>query len=268
MKELQDFVNEVSAWAAQTFPASSHMALPKLHHLRKEVDELIYEMEHTGHAMEIFEAEMQDKKVREEFADCVILLLQAVDRYGMSMEDMLNEAKSKFRKAQSRKWGPPDEHGVIEHIRDIQIRPTEDGGLQVHFESNPEKTKSWIKEQFDNGAMSFITKEGTKLYGKTEGELKGVSIVGPEPGHDCDARPITNLYIPRSPEFFGVDSWEQLIEDGKPGFPEFPPPIPPAIQHEQTRVCASCGHELTLDCFETNEPRCILCDTPPPQQVQ
>jgi NTP pyrophosphatase (non-canonical NTP hydrolase) len=104
MKELQQFVDEHRVWALATFGKTPETA--PLHHLKKEVDELIDGIENRD----------QDNKI-EEYADCFILLLHAADKSGLSMENLLFYARNKFERNKMRKWGPVDDKGVSEHIR-------------------------------------------------------------------------------------------------------------------------------------------------------
>lgn len=54
----------------------------------------------------------------EEFADCLLLLLDANRRAGHSINELLTSAEFKVRKNLERKWGPPDPHGATFHIKD------------------------------------------------------------------------------------------------------------------------------------------------------
>jgi NTP pyrophosphatase (non-canonical NTP hydrolase) len=71
-------------------------------HLKKEVDEL---------------AESHDP---EEAADCLILLLHHAHKCGY---DLMIEAFKKFEINRQRRWGRPDEDGVVEHIREDPVGP-------------------------------------------------------------------------------------------------------------------------------------------------
>lgn len=52
-----------------------------------------------------------------EFADCFTLLFGAASSYGMSYNDILNCIEDKMIINKKRKWGKPDENGVVNHIK-------------------------------------------------------------------------------------------------------------------------------------------------------
>jgi len=79
-------------WSDKTFGARSQSGV--LHHLVKEVNEVINKPDDI-----------------EEYADCGLLLMDALRLSGFTMHD-------KYRKNKLRSWGKPDENGTVEHIRD------------------------------------------------------------------------------------------------------------------------------------------------------
>ena len=110
MNELQKMINEIGQWSELTF--SHQNSRSKLHHLQKEVAELI-------HAIGQESSEPNKKnEVNLEFADCFILLLDAARKEGLSATIILNAIIEKMEINKARKWGNPDENGVMEHIRD------------------------------------------------------------------------------------------------------------------------------------------------------
>lgn len=86
-------------FATETFNYQSPN--PAIHHLAKEVIELV-----------------EQPYDLEEYADCLLILLHALDLAGHSLPDLLKKAWEKHEKNKKRKWGKPDVNGVIEHIRD------------------------------------------------------------------------------------------------------------------------------------------------------
>ena len=90
---MKDFQLQVGEWATGIFK-QNNKAITE--HLRREVMELM---------------ESNDP---EEGGDCLLILLHHAYVNGY---DLLGEAKKKFAIVQTRKWGEPDEMGVIEHIR-------------------------------------------------------------------------------------------------------------------------------------------------------
>lgn len=85
-------------WSDETFGIRT--PLPSLHHLKKEVQEVIDE----PHDLE-------------EYADCFMLLIDSARIAGFSMVDILDAMWLKFEKNKNRQWGAPDENGTVEHIR-------------------------------------------------------------------------------------------------------------------------------------------------------
>lgn len=100
MTEFQRFQIEAHRWADSVFGElrPPHGAIA---HLRKEVGELT-------------ECPYDDM----EYADCLLLLLDAASNAGIGADDLLNTAWEKLALNQQRKWGEPDENGVVEHTRD------------------------------------------------------------------------------------------------------------------------------------------------------
>lgn len=93
----QDLQNDIGAFTDKTFGKSTPQA--KLHHLAEEVQELL--------------AEPEDHM---EWADCFILLLDAANKAGLSMDDVYEAIEAKMEINKSRTWGEPDENGVVKHV--------------------------------------------------------------------------------------------------------------------------------------------------------
>ena len=89
---------EIGEWANKIFGKHQTTA-GIINHLLKEFIEFV-ETEAPGEA-----------------ADCVLLLMQHAHEKGY---DLLEEARKKHEINVNRKWGKPDEHGVIEHIEENQ----------------------------------------------------------------------------------------------------------------------------------------------------
>lgn len=94
---------DISSWQKNTFPDAT--ANSKLCHLTEEVIEL----------KEAIAENHPDKRL--EFADCFLLLFGAAASDGMCYDDIINCIKEKFEIVQKRKWGKPDENGVVKHIK-------------------------------------------------------------------------------------------------------------------------------------------------------
>lgn len=87
---------EVGNWANRIF-SKGQTTTGIINHLIKEV------------------CELRDSDAPDEAADCLLLLFQHAHENGY---DLLGEAKKKHEINLKRKWGKPDEYGVIEHIHD------------------------------------------------------------------------------------------------------------------------------------------------------
>jgi NTP pyrophosphatase (non-canonical NTP hydrolase) len=111
-KELQILMNEIRTWSDATF-GDSRRTISILYHLIKEVPELI----------ESIEKEETVITTLFEFADCFMLLLDAASHHGYKADDILLAMSDKLEINKKRKWGNPDENGVIEHIRDSSENP-------------------------------------------------------------------------------------------------------------------------------------------------
>ena len=93
---LQD---AVGTWSDETFgddrPPNAIIA-----HLKKEAEELY-----------------QKPFALEEYADCLLLLLDAARVAGFSANVLAQAAFMKLRTNVLREWGEPDENGAVEHVR-------------------------------------------------------------------------------------------------------------------------------------------------------
>lgn len=96
--EIQHLQDEVARWSKETFGQRSPS--PIIAHLRKEVEELWKEPFST-----------------EEYADCLMLLLDAAERAGLTTDLIVKETFAKLEVNKQREWGEPDEHGAVDHIR-------------------------------------------------------------------------------------------------------------------------------------------------------
>lgn len=101
-KKLNELQRDVCAWADSVFGANRtpHGCIA---HLIKEVEEL--------------RASPYDA---EEYADCLMLLLNAANQAGMSGDALIIATRNKLETNKLRRWGPVDENGISEHIRKNQ----------------------------------------------------------------------------------------------------------------------------------------------------
>jgi len=88
---------EIGEWSEATFDDIG--PTPKLHHLKKEVEEVL-----------------QAPLDRVEYADCLILLLDAARKAGISADELLEVTYEKLQVNKRRLWGEPDENGVVHHV--------------------------------------------------------------------------------------------------------------------------------------------------------
>lgn len=104
----------VTHWQRETFPKAT--ALSMIAHLRQELDELVTAIE-------------MDTAVPHEFADCFMLLYGAADRAGLRHHNIVAAIDDKMAINRLRKWGEPDENGVVNHIKTALLEVPE--GVKV-----------------------------------------------------------------------------------------------------------------------------------------
>jgi len=114
-------MNEVGSWSDDTF-GSGQRSPAILHHLAKEIPELLdaigdYDLGCNDYRTSVSEMMERHRKMRFEFADAFMLLLDAARKRGFTAEDLIQVTRLKLEVNRRREWGKPDENGVIEHIR-------------------------------------------------------------------------------------------------------------------------------------------------------
>lgn len=90
--------NRMTDWAEKTFPQRTNHSI--LTHLRKELVEI--------------EANPDDL---EEWADAILLFMHGLRERNFNIAQLVEALEKKFEINKNRKWGTPDEHGVVEHER-------------------------------------------------------------------------------------------------------------------------------------------------------
>lgn len=93
---MQRMQIDIDLWQRKTFPGGTAMA--QYRHLCREVLELGKNIEDP-----------------EEMADCVILLMGIASKAGVDLQEAVDVKMEINRK---RRWGKPDQDGVVEHIEE------------------------------------------------------------------------------------------------------------------------------------------------------
>lgn len=94
----QQMQNDIGVFTDKTFGESTPQS--KAHHLAEEA------MEAAADPSDIIE-----------WADCTILLLDAVRKAGFTTDDLYAAVARKMEINKSRKWGDKDENGVVRHVK-------------------------------------------------------------------------------------------------------------------------------------------------------
>jgi hypothetical protein len=120
--EIQKIQDEIKKWSDETF-GKYRNGSPMINHLKREIDELINAMGdyHRGIYSNSVERgiELRNKKIdriKMELADCFILLFDSAAHEQININGIVNAIKEKLEINKKRKWGRPDENGIIEHI--------------------------------------------------------------------------------------------------------------------------------------------------------
>jgi len=106
MDRIQKLQRDIKQWSDDTF-GLGRTGRPIAHHLKKEIDEVIDAIDNSGY-----------NRVKFEIADCFILLLDVASHEGISVGEILDASEEKMEINKKRKWGEPDENGVVEHIEE------------------------------------------------------------------------------------------------------------------------------------------------------
>ena len=121
MNKIQTLRNDISEWSNATFGEGQRNPAI-VHHLKKEVDELIEALNKTNafgydNSIGVGEFKRKCEKTEMEFADCFMLLLDSAHHFDLTAENLINLTRKKLDINKSRKWGKPDKNGVVEHIK-------------------------------------------------------------------------------------------------------------------------------------------------------
>lgn len=100
----EQLFNEVTKWQDETFPNAN--SLSKLAHLKEEILELEKELQ-SGEDL---------GDIGLEFADCFLLLFGCASAAGINYLGICQLIEYKMEINKTRKWGEPDENGVVKHL--------------------------------------------------------------------------------------------------------------------------------------------------------
>lgn len=126
--ELDDLARDQAEWSQATFGTDAERGpVGALRHLAKEAketEEAVRSLQNNRAASWANETakakfiEVREKEVREEFADCLLLLLDASRRARISPLELIRAAAAKMVKNKSRQWSKPTTDEPVEHVRD------------------------------------------------------------------------------------------------------------------------------------------------------
>ena len=118
-KELQEIMDKIVTWSNETF-GYQQRTVSVVSHLEEEVKELkesvftyINYLENHPYNPRTIEARIE---VRQELADCLILILDVASKCNTSAEQLIEAVEKKHQINTQRKWGKPKVNGVVNHI--------------------------------------------------------------------------------------------------------------------------------------------------------
>ena len=124
LERIQTLQNDIKKWSDETF-GKYRSASPMAYHLKKEVDELIgalerlYEGTYTNSditAVGVQELMKKNERILYELADCLTLVMDCASHVQIDMQSLISASEKKLEINKKRKWGVPDENGVVEYI--------------------------------------------------------------------------------------------------------------------------------------------------------
>jgi NTP pyrophosphatase (non-canonical NTP hydrolase) len=99
-----DFQQEVRGWADETFPGETNESL--IRHIREEFEDELVPAVQGG----------ADHDLAEELADVTLMIMGIAHRNNIHLQEAM---RLKFEKLKKRRWGEPDEFGVVHHIKEV-----------------------------------------------------------------------------------------------------------------------------------------------------
>lgn len=119
---LLALAKDQGAWSQSTFGTDQERGpIGALKHLEKEAKEAAdaYRSFLDGYRMDdTCAANSAELEFREELADCLLLILDASRRSGLSPMDLVHAAEKKMKVNRKRRWGPPAGDTPVEHVKD------------------------------------------------------------------------------------------------------------------------------------------------------
>jgi len=122
-QRIQNLQDDIKKWSDGAF-GMHRTAAPMAYHLKIEIDELIdalnelyqgtYSNSSTQNGIDLVAAKY--RRIRFELADCLMLLIDCASHAQINMDSLISATEEKLEINKNRKWGTPDENGVVEHI--------------------------------------------------------------------------------------------------------------------------------------------------------
>jgi NTP pyrophosphatase (non-canonical NTP hydrolase) len=114
-RDLQIIADDLKEWSDKTF-GERMSSISMAFHLQQETEELVNSLRDYYYSPNPNEKLKED--VYFEFADCFMLLIDAASHFPMDMNTLIEYTKRKLEINKRRKWGEPDENGVVNHLPD------------------------------------------------------------------------------------------------------------------------------------------------------
>lgn len=118
-----ELARDQSAWSQATFGTDAERGpVGALKHLEKEsreAQEAAGRLRHHAGMLDTAAANAAELDLREELADCLLLILDASRRAGLKPRDLIRAAQAKMAVNKTRAWPKPEADTPVEHVRDL-----------------------------------------------------------------------------------------------------------------------------------------------------